>query len=238
MVFTANTVGVPASVFDQLFRVDCLVCGRPPAALCDECRASFSGASCVTSRLVPDEFSGVRFAPLDGAMKNVLIAIKDQRHTAVLSSFAVELGAVFDAHLAERGCQSAVLVPIPSSRSSWQARGFNLPRLLADSLRRHSNRRIQLFDGLHYRREVADQRQLSADERASNLEAAFEFDAQKWLRARHSKDPLFVVDDVLTTGSTLSSARAAMLEKGIRPTGFLVFAETILKNATQKSKWV
>ena len=195
------------------------------------------------------------FASLDERFGQLLRAIKDHHKTGLLKAIGPRLAVAFDGLLAAAGQSAAVLVAMPASRTGWRSRGFNAAALIAQEVAKHSSFAIELLPALRYRRAVADQRGLDADARGVNLLDAFEVTPRALARigAARAPDvresevrepdanrqpPVFLVDDVITTGATLISARDAMVAGGIHPAGFFVFAETFLKNASQISKWV
>lgn len=102
----------------------------------------------------------------------------------------------------------AVLVPIPLHPHRKRERGYNQSELLARQWSRL--RGVAIGDAWVRRlRETGTQTRLSASERAENLHGAFE-------PTRHFRPgvPIVLVDDVLTTGSTLSACAARLLAAG------------------------
>ncbi len=92
-----------------------------------------------------------------------------------------------------------VVVPVPLSPRRERERGYNQSALLADALARRLNRR---FDGssLVRVRETEHQARLSGDDRRDNLRDAFAVPDPRYVRGR----TVLLVDDVMTTGATLS----------------------------------
>jgi predicted amidophosphoribosyltransferase len=233
------------SLFDMVFPARCMWCGRLPAPLCDECVTELPTTGLSVVRAAGIEFRGLAFGPLDDRLGRLLRAVKDHQQTGLLKAIGPRLSGAFDGLLAAAGHSAAVLVAMPASRSGWRSRGFNTAELIAREVAKHSSFEIELLPALRYRRLVADQRGLDTEHRAANLADAFELTPQARARIARAlspdstrQPPVFLVDDVITTGATLLSARDAMVAGGIHPAGFFVFAETFLKNASQISKWV
>jgi len=108
----------------------------------------------------------------------------------------------------------SVLIPIPLAKKRLRERGYNQAALLADSLAlRLGSPRLPC--ALRRLRPTAPQSGLSARERRRNLAGAFGVDRPAALRDRE----VLVVDDVLTTGSTLEAALAALRDCGARARG-------------------
>lgn len=95
------------------------------------------------------------------------------------------------------------IVPIPSSDQKKRERGFDTMTTLCKRLV-EDNPILKLdATNLYLRRKVADQVGLSGVSRRENLEGAFGI--------RQSVNGTFVlVDDVITTGSTLNSAAKSL----------------------------
>jgi predicted amidophosphoribosyltransferase len=120
-------------------------------------------------------------------------------------------------------CASAVagalLVPV----SSWKRAGNPLPLLLARALVAASAGQTQLAPQLlHRSRPTLGQHHLGRSLRARNLQGAFTAQACAEQPAR----PLWLVDDILTTGATAWSAAQALQAAGHSVQGLLALART------------
>ena len=100
------------------------------------------------------------------------------------------------------------VVPVPLHRARKRERGFNQAELLAIELHRRSG--LPLRDALQRTRYTTTQTQFDRRERMENLKEAF--------RLRRGCDVqglrMLLVDDVLTTGSTLSECAAVLKNAG------------------------
>ncbi len=95
-----------------------------------------------------------------------------------------------------------VVIPVPLHRSRERERGFNQAELIAKELALPVDARL-----LRRRKKTPTQTGLSRSERARNLTAAFE------LRGIVAGKNVLIVDDVLTTGSTMNEI-ARVLKRG------------------------
>lgn len=109
-----------------------------------------------------------------------------------------------------------VLVPIPLHRSRLIERTFNQAREIALPLARAWRQPLRCL--LEKARATPAQSTLSAQERENNLRGAF--------RARGKVDgqSILLIDDVMTTGTTLSTAARTLLRAGAHQVAALVVA--------------
>lgn len=110
--------------------------------------------------------------------------------------------------------ESELLCPIPS----WRTRRVNcLPNRIAMALG-HPSRPL-----LQRRKAGLSQHHLNRSMRLSNLHEAFE---TVDVRRPQGISGLWIVDDILTTGSTALSARATLLKAGYEVRGLICLART------------
>lgn len=98
------------------------------------------------------------------------------------------------------------LVPVPLHWRRQRARGYNQSLLMAETLSRRSG--IPVFTGVSRRRATAPQKALSRRERTLNLANAFRVSPE----ARGLR--LTIVDDVITTGATVTALASALIGAG------------------------
>ena len=105
------------------------------------------------------------------------------------------------------GARPELVVPVPLHRVRLRQRGFNPAGLLANALACELGLRVDPL-ALTRIRNTPTQTRLSRSQRAKNVSEAF--------RARHRKlpDRVWLVDDVVTTGSTLREAARALQRAG------------------------
>lgn len=204
--------------------VDCAGCARPDVALCHTCRGQLTGPGYVADRPpapgCPPVTAVTEYA---GRARAVLVAWKDHgRHDLVRPLGGALATSVAAALLAGPG--PAVLVPVPSARRAVRARGEDVVKAMA---RRAALRLaeagvdVPVAALLRPARRVRDQAGLGATERTANLAGAFV--ARERVAAGL---PCLLVDDVVTTGSTLAEAARALTAAGADVRGAAVVAAT------------
>lgn len=117
-----------------------------------------------------------------------------------------------------------VLVPVPLHRRRFFSRGFNQSAELARAVSVKTG--ISFEPGLVVRRKHTQQQVgLKAKERAANVRGAFQVpaDAVDKVRGRH----IVLIDDVYTTGATVSAVSRMLMRKGAASVDVLTFARAM-----------
>ena len=113
------------------------------------------------------------------------------------------------------------LIPVPLHEEKEKERGFNQSKLLADELSKMIG--IPVLDGNLIRvKNTKTQTELSYKERQENLEKAFK--VLNWREIKGKR--IVLIDDVLTTGSTLNHCAHALLNSGAAAVYALTAATT------------
>jgi ComF family protein len=188
--------------------VDCAGCGTADRSLCDECRAALVPA--VTPRTLADGstvYTGLRY---EGVVRRTLLALKESGRTDV----ARPLGLSFAAVLTRVAQPGAEFLAVPTSRAAWRRRGYDPVVLLC---KRSGFEQVKI---LRRTRVTASQKTLGSEDRVLNLQDSMI--ARSSLRGRR----FILIDDVVTTGSTLSEAARAVADAGGEVVGRAALAFT------------
>ena len=118
-----------------------------------------------------------------------------------------------------------VVVPVPLHPIRERQRGYNQSALLAIALARRLNRRVDCRSLLRIH-DTEHQARLSGDARKSNLKGAFSVKSPEWIRGR----TILLVDDVMTTGSTLSHCARPLLKAGASRVWCATVTRAVLRN--------
>ena len=106
-------------------------------------------------------------------------------------------------------CRIQAIVPIPLSRKRMRQRGFNQAELIAVEIGRHME--LPVYNDLLYRvRDTKAQKALNDEERKNNLKKAFKTRTNK-VQLNH----IFLIDDIYTTGSTMTEAAWELKRAGV-----------------------
>lgn len=185
----------------------CAGCGEtaePGSELCEPC---FREASRTESKPVaPPGVEAVACGPLIGdATRRLVHGLKYQGHRRAAKDLVRLAAAAIPAGFCPDG---AVLVPVPLHPHRRRERGYNQSALLAVRLSDLLGRPVR-EDFLVRKVDTRTQTRLDAGERGKNLASAFAVG-----KGFEPGTPVVLVDDVLTTGSTLSACAATLLGAG------------------------
>jgi ComF family protein len=122
---------------------------------------------------------------------------------------------------ADVDAERRAVIPVPLGATRRRERGYNQSEVLAHALARRW--RIPCWDkALARTRETRSQTRLTPGDRLRNVSGAFcaSREAREMLRGAH----VVLVDDVVTTASTLNACAAALCEGGARIVSYVTFA--------------
>jgi len=114
--------------------------------------------------------------------------------------------------------QADWLLPVPLSAQRLRERGFNQSLLLAQRLSPHKT----LVDALLRLRNTSPQAGLTRADRLHNLAHAFTCNPRELALLQRKR--VVLIDDVLTTGSTLRACTEALLSVGVAHVDVIVLA--------------
>ena len=191
---------------DLLFPQRCFGCAQLGTTLCALCRGEFSFQPVLRKIDGLKIFSASYFAPV--SRKILLRAKEDGIRSADL--LVVEALRFSVTHATSN--RKVLLQAIPSQRNKIRLRGRSFVTSLVQEICNTEVEQIQL---LEFQRRVFDQSELSAQERSKNMAGALCVKAKKFPISQE----IFLVDDLVTTGSTLLEARRALNVAGFTVAG-------------------
>jgi ComF family protein len=220
-----------AAAGDLLLGASCGGCGRPWWGLCPRCRQEIGSRTpfVTTPFPCPDGFPvTVSSSPYDRLLRRVINAHKE-RQALILTRFLAERLALSVQTLLVKQTYSTrvneiILVPVPSAARAVRQRGFDATQAMARLAARRLRVRypITVRSALAQAREVADQAGLGAQARQQNLAGAF-----RLRRPLRTDAAVIVVDDLVTTGSSLTEGARVLRKAGIQVLGAATVAATL-----------
>ena len=182
----------------------CERCGFP---VCGRIDHAYTCNQCVEHPPVFDQAcSAVRY---EGVLREAIHAFKYQQAVWLQEDLVDFLEALYHAHCGTNTFDA--VVPVPLHRRRHRNRGFNQAELLAKSLAKRINTPI-ILKKLVRIRYTESQTRLSAPARLQNLKGAF---AVKEATDLAGIKQVILVDDVMTTGATISECARALKRAGV-----------------------
>lgn len=142
---------------------------------------------------------------------------------------AEAFGMMMSGILSDEMKNADMLVPVPSGFMSVKKRGFAPAEMLAKTISVQSG--VPVVKALKARDDKLDQKELNSKERIENAKNSFSPNDKCDL----CEKKIILIDDVCTTGSTLSAAAGILLNAGAKEVVAAVFAKTISFTHYRKS---
>ena len=194
----------------------CVGCGLPIASLQSLDAAEVRCAACRNDETA---FDGARsFGLYRDSLRAAILLLKFSRRERWGTKLGSLLAPVCESLAASHGVVEAILIPVPLHAARQRERGYNQAELLALGLVRSLPRlaggtALRLEKGILKKiRATPPQAGLSLAARRENVRGVFAVTAPERVRDR----VMILVDDVMTTGATLSSCATALKRAGAR----------------------
>lgn len=219
-----------ASILDLVLGRVCAGCDEPGCLLCDRCAALLEPQPRLRRQLNFDDIMhGLRIplvCALDyrGPIRSILYQYKDHRIRQLAGEIAPALAAAvsYAADHAHISTNSIVLVPMPTRKGNIRRRGFDATAHLTSHVQRIIPTRgvAQLLSDQRMSRGVKHQ---GVFEREQAIRDAFSL---KRRRRSANESPVILVDDIVTTGSTVREAALALILAGVQVAAIATAAGT------------
>ena len=201
-----------------LYPTSCLLCTKGDVTLCPQCEPLLWSCTDVYRLHGLDLYSSLHY---NEASAHLILAAKEDNDRAA-SHYLAELMAIRFSRVHRKLCRrSYLLVPVPSSRTADKRRGYEhmviLAKLAARRISTDYEVRCRVAPVLVPVRKVADQSRLTAAQRRENMSEA--------LRLRpgltRGDEGIILVDDLVTSGSTMGEALRALRAGSYEPDALL-----------------
>ncbi len=189
----------------------CLVCNKPSLD-------GLTHPGCKSKYTIDGAFSAINYK---GIVKKLIYNFKYKPYLSDLKNSLVEL--FYESIIQQEIFQKAykfkpILVPIPLHSKRLRRRGYNHAKLLTIGLSEKLN--LPLSEILQRTKETKSQFGLKLKERKENLKDAFSLNTKCSIRNAN----IFLVDDILTTGSTLLEGAKILKKNGAKKVWGLTLA--------------
>lgn len=206
LLTSAPSAAVIASAAKRLVTLlaglsSCPACGHNPSGLNGVCGACTANLSRAVAALPAPSGDRIWLGPHAGVWKRLVHALKYQGSQRVAGLLAELLAA----RLASSAYLPQLVTHVPTSPARRRQRGYDQSELLARAVAQASG--LPYVHALVRTRNTAKQAGRGREARSANVAGVFR---SRYLAGRK----VLLVDDVLTTGATLSAASAALLAAG------------------------
>ena len=194
-----------------LFPMHCFGCNTLGINICSKCRRFWNPHFYIQEIDGLAVYSSIRYSPV---ARSILLSAKEN---SVKLADELIIDALFDClkRLPSHLLRDSVLMPIPGSKRAIRKRGRDFILDLTNELSLRSG--LKCVPGMRVSRRLLDQSGLSSVDRSRNIKGAFEYLHKSIIEGdpREQFKSVILVDDLVTTGSTLLEAKRALNSVGI-----------------------
>ena len=190
-----------------LFPTRCFGCRELGYSICSICRKLWNPHIYQSTIFNLAVYSAIPYSPV---AKNILLAAKEQSIKSadqlVRNAMTASLQGLFQKY------QNCALVPIPSGPASNRRRGRDFMNEMARLVAKDMG--VAVLPLLEQQRLVRDQSKLNIVGRRENLAMALSIKPQ--FRGNYLSENVVILDDLVTTGSTINEANRALTKAGFK----------------------
>lgn len=224
-------------IFSLIFPARCISClsELPSSAsnICLPCKRIVGTKTLITNRGPLKIFAGSKYSQATSRIilgakegnqtlaRNVLVECLERALAKATSEISINLSLP---------SPNIIIIPIPSRKAADRARGYaHIDLLVAQFVRENPQINFRILDCLFHAKKIVDQSTLNIGERELNMRGAFAIEKRYENEIFSTLNPntlIFIVDDLVTTGSTVQAANRALNHLGIRVNGVLASCAT------------
>ncbi|HVA02011.1 MAG TPA: ComF family protein [Terriglobia bacterium] len=209
-----------------------ICCGRCGLPMASRLLEESDSVLCGQCRIADPDFDVARtFGLYRENLRALILQLKFQRRERLGRRLGGYLAQTWERLEVFREAQPVLLVPVPLFHARERERGFNQARALAEGLahhlpKGHGRKALRVATKVLVRtRQTLPQTGLKAHARRKNVQGAFRAIKPERLEGRQ----VVLIDDVMTTGATLSACAQALKQGGAKT----VFALALARSTPQ-----
>ena len=205
LLYKSISKAISTAILDLIFPPRCAGCGRVDCRWCQSCQSILEAVPIVISlRQITDHFTVASTCIHDGKVQQAIHALKYDNVPELGYRLAERMVDVLN----HQNWQIDTIVPVPLHTGRKLQRGYNQAQILGDFIAQECQILCEP-DAVIRQRATQSQVTLNREERLVNMQDAFIANTELI-----SGKTILIVDDVLTTGSTLLAVSQALLEAG------------------------
>jgi ComF family protein len=193
---------------------------KPPCPLCDRSTTTVLCTYCqrqlLASQRLHSPATPFAWGDYQGVLKRTIAACKYQNHPDLATYLGDLLGAAWRQSYPDQ--KKLLVIPIPLHRDKQKERGFNQATLIARGFCQQTD--LAIDESLQRIKATEAQFQLSPRDRQRNLQDAFQLTPRHQLTGRS----ILLIDDIYTTGSTITATSQVLQAAGVKVWGVAVVA--------------
>ena len=199
-------------IINLIFPIKCLGCGLSDTMLCEQCLSTVRRSTPISD---PNIIAVSSYK--DRLIKKALWLLKFHNRQIVAKSFGKQMYDELITELSDRTTFehfiNPLIIPAPISRKRLHDRGYNQALLLAIEIAKHSGGSFVVESNALKKIQETDRQAMIKErtKRLNNLRGSFRADQHK-VRGRN----IIFVDDIVTSGATITEARRALKKAGAR----------------------
>lgn len=176
---------------------------------CKVCGKAFSDCICVPKNFVPDEFAyALPYDTTGGSIRKLILCCKNRRHSAVIEEIVNKM--VETAEQRSIIDSNTVVCYVPRSPEKTMRLGVDQAKNFAEAFAKAE--KLTCLPIITRSSAGKDQKTLTQGERAVNVVGLYEI-AQELRHTVKGKN-VIIIDDIVTTGSTVNSCASILKESG------------------------
>lgn len=184
----------------------------------------------ICQRLKPAYLKAAAYSSYEGGLRDLVHLLKYE-HVRPAANVLGRMLAEVISTLAPFGDQPPVVIPVPLHQRKYHERGFNQAELIAQAALKLKPAGLDLRLGsgiLKRTRATLSQTGLSSHQRRENMRGAFALDKRSDIVGKS----VVLVDDVFTTGTTVSECARVLQRAGATRIWVATVARTLKAEAT------